>query len=173
MRLSCYVPSQIIPKSRVGHLADKQILKRLIQSYPKIIVSKNPGGLGGGVIPGPWTIDTLQTSSSSLLFRGCLLSCWVASAMHPNGKGALVLQSDLEEGAGKRCSQFDYFPSHAVHYFCHSSSCLRGDTDKWPKSLKHLLFTSANLAGPIKTYISKKKKKKILFMYEIKNPFHV
>ena len=50
MPLSCYVPSQIIPKSRVVHLADKQILKRHILSYPKIIVSKNTpgGGVGGG-----------------------------------------------------------------------------------------------------------------------------
>ena len=47
MLLSCYVPSQIIPKSRIVHLADKQILKRHIMSYPKIIVSKNPlGGKG-------------------------------------------------------------------------------------------------------------------------------
>ena len=51
MPLSCYVPSQILPKNRVVHLADKQILKKHILSYPKIIVSKNPGGL----IPGPWT----------------------------------------------------------------------------------------------------------------------
>ena len=48
MPLSCYVLSQIIPKSRVVHLADKQILKRHILSYPKIIVSKSPGGGGGG-----------------------------------------------------------------------------------------------------------------------------
>ena len=60
MSLSCYVPSQIIPKSRIVHLADKRILKRHILSYPKIIVSKNPpgGGEGGRVsIPGPWTIS--------------------------------------------------------------------------------------------------------------------
>ena len=49
MRLSCYAPYQIIPKSRVVHLADKQLLKRHILSYPKIIVSKNPPGRGGGV----------------------------------------------------------------------------------------------------------------------------
>ena len=56
MRLSCYVPSQIIPKNRVGYLADKQILKRHILSYPKIIVSKNPQGWGWRVsIPGPLT----------------------------------------------------------------------------------------------------------------------
>ena len=36
--------SQIIPKSRVVHLADKQILKRYILSYPKIIISKIPQG---------------------------------------------------------------------------------------------------------------------------------
>ena len=48
MRLSCYVPSQIIPKSRVVHLADKQILKRHILSYPKIIVPKISRGGGGG-----------------------------------------------------------------------------------------------------------------------------
>ena len=48
MRLSCYVPSQIIPKSRIVYLANKQILKRHILSYPKIIVSKNPRGGGGG-----------------------------------------------------------------------------------------------------------------------------
>ena len=48
MPLSCYVPSQIIPKSRIVHLADKQISKRHILSYPKIIVSKNPPGEGGG-----------------------------------------------------------------------------------------------------------------------------
>ena len=48
MPLNCYVPSQIIPKSRVVHLADKQILKRHVLSYPKIIVSKNLGGGGGG-----------------------------------------------------------------------------------------------------------------------------
>ena len=35
MLLSCYVPSQIISKSRIVHLADKQILKRHILSYPK------------------------------------------------------------------------------------------------------------------------------------------
>ena len=64
MPLSCYVPSQIIPKSRVVHLADKQILKRHILSYPKITVSKNPRGRGvgvgwgGGSIPGPWTTHT-------------------------------------------------------------------------------------------------------------------
>ena len=46
MPLSCYVPSQIIPKSRIVHLADKQILKRHILSYPKITVSKNPPGEG-------------------------------------------------------------------------------------------------------------------------------
>ena len=61
MPLSCYIPSQIISKSRVVHLADKQILKRHILSYPKIIVSKNPpragGGGEGGSIPGPWTIE--------------------------------------------------------------------------------------------------------------------
>ena len=51
MPLSWYVPSQIIPKSRVVHLADKQILKRHILSYPKIIVSKNPPrGVGGWVV---------------------------------------------------------------------------------------------------------------------------
>ena len=63
MPLSCYVPSQIIPKSRIVHLADKQILKTHIMSYPKIIVSKNPppppplrtGGGGRVSIPGPWT----------------------------------------------------------------------------------------------------------------------
>ena len=58
MRLSCYVPSLIIPKSRVVHLADNPILKRHILSYPKIIVSKkSPPGEGGGrvSIPGPWT----------------------------------------------------------------------------------------------------------------------
>ena len=60
MPLSCYVPSQIIPKSRVVHLADKQILKRHILCYPKIIVTKippPPGGGGGGRVsrPGPWT----------------------------------------------------------------------------------------------------------------------
>ena len=56
MLLSCCVPSQIIPKSRIVHLADKQILKRHKLSYPKIIVSKNPPppppphhhGWGGG-----------------------------------------------------------------------------------------------------------------------------
>ena len=60
MPLSCYVPSQIIPKSRVVHLADKQILKRHILRYPKIIVSKDHagGGWGGGSVPGPWTRRT-------------------------------------------------------------------------------------------------------------------
>ena len=48
MRLSSYVSSQIIPKSRVVHLVDKQILKRHILSYPKIIASKNPRGWGWG-----------------------------------------------------------------------------------------------------------------------------
>ena len=56
MPLSCYVPSQIIPKSRIVHLADKQILKRHILSF----VSKNPPPLppppaGRVSIPGPWT----------------------------------------------------------------------------------------------------------------------
>ena len=67
MPLSCYIPSQIISESRVVHLADKQILKRHILSYPKFIVSKTPPphppggwgaglrGWGGGSIPGPWT----------------------------------------------------------------------------------------------------------------------
>ena len=48
MRLSCYVPSEIIPKSRVVHLADKHILKSHILSYPKITVSKNLRGVGVG-----------------------------------------------------------------------------------------------------------------------------
>ena len=48
MRLSCCVPSQIIPKSTVVHLADKQILKR------RWAIQKSRGG--GGSIPGPWTI---------------------------------------------------------------------------------------------------------------------
>ena len=53
MRLSCsYVPSQIIPKSRVVHHADKQILKRHILSYPKIPPGGGGGGRGGS--PGPW-----------------------------------------------------------------------------------------------------------------------
>ena len=64
--------SQIIPKSRVVHLADKQILKRYILSYPKIIVSKDlPGGGEGGVgglsIPGPWTFDTWPMCRWSLM----------------------------------------------------------------------------------------------------------
>ena len=47
--------SQMIPKSRVVHLAEKQILKRHILSSPKITVSKN---LQGRVsIPGQWTIS--------------------------------------------------------------------------------------------------------------------
>ena len=62
MPLSGYVPSQIIPKSRIVHLADKQILKRYILSYPKIIVSKNPpggsGGGGGGV--DTWPMDYMS-----------------------------------------------------------------------------------------------------------------
>ena len=57
MPLSCYVPSQIIPKSRIVHLADKQILKRHIMSYPKIIVSKNPPGGGGGKGPARPTLS--------------------------------------------------------------------------------------------------------------------
>ena len=59
MPLSCYVPSQIIPKSRVVHLADKQILKRHILSYPKIIVSKKLPGWGGGGGEGfdTWPMD--------------------------------------------------------------------------------------------------------------------
>ena len=59
MQLSCYVPSQIIPKSRVVHLADKQILKRHILSYPKINVYKNPTGVGVGVGEGfdTWPMD--------------------------------------------------------------------------------------------------------------------
>ena len=61
MPLSCYVPSQIIPKSRVVHLADKQILKRHILSYSKIIVSKNPRG----AIPGPWTNSSYKSESAS------------------------------------------------------------------------------------------------------------
>ena len=61
MPLSCYVPSQIIPKSRVVHLADKQILKSHILSYSKITVGGGGGGVGGDggrrvSIPGPWTI---------------------------------------------------------------------------------------------------------------------
>ena len=67
--ISCHVPSQIIPKSRIVHLADKQILKRHILSYPKIIVSKNPPGGGGGgrggSIPGPWT-NSYQAASKGL-----------------------------------------------------------------------------------------------------------
>ena len=79
MPLSCYVPSQIIPKSRVVHLADKQILKRHILSYPKITVSKNlplpPGGWEGWEgwvggrrvsIPGPWT----KRDSDTVDWRG-------------------------------------------------------------------------------------------------------
>ena len=58
IRLRCYVPSQIIPKSRVVYLADKQILKRHILRYPKIIVSKiSPGRVS---IPGPWTISFIS-----------------------------------------------------------------------------------------------------------------
>ena len=53
MRLSCYVPYPIIPKSRVVHLADKHILKRHILSYPKITVSKNRRGEGFDT----WPID--------------------------------------------------------------------------------------------------------------------
>ena len=58
MRLSCYEPSQIIPKSRAVHLADKQILNRHILSYPKIMVSKSalPPPPGRVLIPDPWTI---------------------------------------------------------------------------------------------------------------------
>ena len=61
MRLNCYVPSQIIPKSRVVHLADNPILKRHILSYPKMMSPNIPPGGGGGgggrrvSIPGPWT----------------------------------------------------------------------------------------------------------------------
>ena len=57
MPLSCYVPSQIIPKSRVVHLADKQILKRHILSYPKIIVTGGGGGGGGGRGFDTWPVD--------------------------------------------------------------------------------------------------------------------
>ena len=73
MSLSCYVPPQIIPKSRVVHLADKQILKRHIQSYPKITVSKTHGG---GAIPGPWTTALLH------LVRLQLFHVGVAETLH-------------------------------------------------------------------------------------------
>ena len=66
MLLSCYVPSQIIPKSRIVHLADKQILKRHILSYPKIIVSKNPPGRGGGGGGFRYLAHGLHTKSDSL-----------------------------------------------------------------------------------------------------------
>ena len=63
MLLSCYVPSQIIPKSIIVHLADKQILKRHIMSYhKKNCLQKSPGGGGGRVsIPSPWTRDYVPT----------------------------------------------------------------------------------------------------------------
>ena len=61
MLLSCYVPSQIIPKSRIVHLADKQILKRHILSYPKIIVSKGRGGEGFDT----WPMDYIQRATAS------------------------------------------------------------------------------------------------------------
>ena len=74
MPLSCYVPSQIIPKSRIVHLADKQILKRHILSYPKIIVSKNPpGGGAGGEGFDTWPMDYLFAVS------GRPLRPWVTS----------------------------------------------------------------------------------------------
>ena len=72
MPLSCYVPSQIILKSRIVHLADKQILKRHIMSYPKTIISKNPpgggGGGGGGAGEGfdTWPMDYSSGYSSNL-----------------------------------------------------------------------------------------------------------
>ena len=63
MPLSCYVPSQIIPKSRVVHLADKQILKRHILNYPKMIVSKNPRrGWGWGGF-NTWPMDYITVVS--------------------------------------------------------------------------------------------------------------
>ena len=75
MLLSCYVHSQIIPKSRIVHLADKQILKRHILSYPKIIVFKIPppphshGGGGGGFDTWPMDYQFMITPpSTSLIF---------------------------------------------------------------------------------------------------------
>ena len=80
MPLSCYVPSQIIPKSRIVQIADKQILKRHILSYPKIIVSKNPagwgGGWGGGSIRSPWTILNVLRAMT-LSFLSFLFFDWV------------------------------------------------------------------------------------------------
>ena len=124
MRLSCYVPSQIIPKSRVVHLAHKQILKRHILSYPKVIVSKNPHpgwgrgvGGGGGSIPGPWTIYAkhktvnnsitycicFKTHSSTLRFKAAITSCFVVSSQVMEFKSSSVtdvsfniLLTDLE-----------------------------------------------------------------------------
>ena len=89
MPLSCYVPSQIIPKSRIVHLAYKQILKRHIMSYPKIIVSKNPPGVGGGGGGGGegfdiWPMDYLkmcctggpQSSPAREALTGFFHSCY-------------------------------------------------------------------------------------------------
>ena len=80
MWLSCYVPSQIILKSRIVHLADKQILKRHIRSYPKIIVSKkSPGeaGEGGG---GWYLAHGLYVGSFS--YTSVLASLCVSFSLH-------------------------------------------------------------------------------------------
>ena len=74
MRLSCYVPSQIIPKSRVVHLADKQILKRHILSYPKIIVSQNPRGFD------TWPMDYSVMVGAVGRLEGIKVVIWLAVA---------------------------------------------------------------------------------------------
>ena len=86
MRLSCFVPSQLIPKSSVAHLADKQILKKHIQSYPKITVSKKQNktnkqktkqkkGGGGGALD-TWYMDYDDE------FQKRIHSCRCHSATH-------------------------------------------------------------------------------------------
>ena len=57
MRLSCYVPSQIIPKSRVVHLEDKQILKRHTHSCQPLVQSL-------------WTCISLMQAGVFCIFAG-------------------------------------------------------------------------------------------------------
>ena len=92
MRLSCYVPSQIIPKSRVVHLADKQILKRHILSYPKIIcLQKSPRGEGFNTWPMDYQLalkrhHTNTTTKTRVASGNPHLACKEISNTHTQNK---------------------------------------------------------------------------------------